>query len=160
MERGPRAWQYAVSSIFLMLTGWGGLALLILVFSTPPLVWARWGFFSLWFIALCGTALPIMYFFNVRFPSDPPIEPNGIVRQALWVGLYGSVLAWLQLGRAMAFWMWFGLAAGLIGIEYLIRLREQSRWRPPLDLGAGLPPPGGPPAESDVAWTEGDESSR
>jgi hypothetical protein len=114
-----------------MLLGWGGLALLIFGFQAPPFVWARWGFFALWFIALTGSALPVTYFLSLRFPSDPPVEPHATVRQAMWFGLYGSVLAWLQLGHVVAFWMWFGLAASLLGAEYLIRLREQSRWRPP-----------------------------
>ena len=135
MEDSPPAKQYLVSSLILMAVGWGGLALLILIYSVPPFVWARWGFFALWFTALSGTALPVAYFLNLRFPSVPPVEPRTIVRQALWVGIYGSVLVWLQLGRVMAFWIWIGLAGGLIGIEYLIRLREQSRWRPPADLG-------------------------
>jgi hypothetical protein len=131
MERDPSPRQYLISALFLMAVGWGGLVLLILVYEVPPFVWARWGFFALWFTALTGTSLPIMFFLNLRFPSDPPAEPYAIVRQAMWVGVYGAVLAWLQLGRVMAFWMWIGLAGGLIGVEYLIRLREQARWRPP-----------------------------
>jgi hypothetical protein len=131
MERDPGVRQYLTSSLFLMAVGWGGLALLILVYNVPPLVWARWGFFALWFTALSGTALPIMYFLNLRFPSDPQVEPHAVVRQSMWVGVYGAMLAWLQLGRVMAFWMWMGLAGGLIGVEYLIRLREQARWQPP-----------------------------
>ncbi len=113
------------------LIGWGGLVLMLFVFDLTPLVWARWGFFALWFVALTGTALPLAYFFNIRFPSQPPAEPNVILRQALWAGVYGSTLAWLQLGRLVTLWVWLGLAGGLITIEYLIRLREQSRWRPP-----------------------------
>jgi hypothetical protein len=131
MRHEPGIRQYLTSALFLMAVGWGGLALLILVYEVPPLVWARWGFFALWFTALTGTALPIMYFLNLRFPSDPPVEPHAIVRQAMWVGVYGAVLAWLQLGRVMAFWMWIGLGGGLLGVEYLIRLREQARWQPP-----------------------------
>jgi hypothetical protein len=114
-----------------MLVGWGGLGLLILAYSVPPFVWARWGFFALWFTALTGTALPIAYLLNLRFPAHPPPEPHAVVRQAAWVGIYGSVLAWLQLGRVTAFWIWIGLAGGLAGIEYLIRLREQAQWHPP-----------------------------
>ena len=56
MNHAPSAWQYVLSGLFLMLVGWGGLALLIFVFLVPPLVWARWGFFALWFCALAGTA--------------------------------------------------------------------------------------------------------
>jgi hypothetical protein len=126
---GPR--QYLISAIFLMIIGWGGLALMVFGMQLPPVVWARWGFFVLWFTALTGTALPAMYFLNLRFPSHPPAEPHTIVRQALWVGLYGCLVAWLQLGRVMAFWMWIGLAGGFIALEYLIRLRERARWNPP-----------------------------
>ena len=135
MQRDPGARQYLTSALFLMAVGWGGLALLILVYAVPPFVWARWGFFALWFTALTGTALPITYFLNLRFPADPPAEPQAVVRQAMWFGVYGAILAWLQLGRVMAFWMWIGLAGGLIGVEYLIRLREQARWRPPTIAG-------------------------
>ena len=106
-----------------MLLGWGGLVLMILVFKEPPIVWARWGFFALWFIALTGTGLPIMYLFNMRFISDPPVEAYSIVRQALWFGVYGSTLAWLQIGHLVTLWVWVGLAGGLVAIEYLIRLR-------------------------------------
>jgi hypothetical protein len=123
--------QYLFSSTFLMIIGWGGLALLIFVLQEPPLVWARWSFFGLWFIALTGTALPITYFLNLRFPSKPPAESNAIVRQAMWVGFYGATLAWFQLGQLITLWVWMGLAGGLIAIESLIRWRERVRWRPP-----------------------------
>lgn len=140
MERSPSAAQYISSAIFLMLVGWGGLALVIFVFSLPPLVWARWGFFALWFTGLTGLALPVTYFLNLRFPSDPPAEPGAIVRQAVWVGTYGSVLLWLQLGHLITLWVWLGLAGGLVGIEYLIRLRERARWRPPESLDEPFDP--------------------
>jgi hypothetical protein len=133
MTEAPSARQYVLSGLFLMLVGWGGLALLIFVFSVPPLVWARWSFFALWFIALSGTALPVVYYLNLRFPSEPPVEPGAIVRQAMWVGVYGATLAWLQLGQLVTLWVWVGLGAGLAAIEYVIRSRERARWRPPLE---------------------------
>jgi hypothetical protein len=104
---------------------------MIYMFQVPPTVWARWGFFALWLTALTGTALPVVYLLNLRFPSHPPAAPHTIVRQALWVGVYGCLVAWLQLGRVMAFWIWIGLAGGLIAVEYMIRLRERAHWRPP-----------------------------
>ena len=134
MDNAPTARQYILSGLFLMLVGWGGLGLLIFFFRVPPLVWARWGFFVLWFTALTGTALPIVYFLNLRFPSEPPAEPNAIVRQAIWFGVYGATLAWLQLGQLATLWVWLGLGGGLIAIEYVIRSRERARWRPPMDL--------------------------
>ena len=132
MNNEPSFRQYLNSSLILMFIGWGGLALMLFVFDVPPLVWARWGFFALWLIALTGTALPVAYFLNLRFPSNPPADSNAIVRQALWVGVYGSTLAWLQLGNLVTLWVWMGLAGGLIAIEYLIRLRERARWKPPV----------------------------
>jgi hypothetical protein len=118
--------QTILPSFALMLIGWGGLALIIFYFQIPPFVWARWGFFALGIMALTGTALPIIYFFHRRFPGDLPTEPNIITRQAIWVGVYGATLAWLQLGRLVTLYVIFGLAGGLFAIEYFIRLREST----------------------------------
>jgi hypothetical protein len=121
---------FGLSSLFLMIMGWGGLYLLVT--QTLPYVWPRWGFFVLALIALTGTALPIVYFFHRRFPAEKPAEANVIVRQALWFGVYGAMLAWLQLGRLVTVYVILGLAGGLAAIEYFIRLRESARWKPPI----------------------------
>jgi hypothetical protein len=131
MNEQPGFRSYLIQSLILATAGWGGLALL-LVYSLP-LVPARLAFFILWVMALTGTALPITYLLNRRFASDPPAEPNVLVREALWVGVYGATLAWLQLGRLVSLWVWMGLAGGVIAAEYLIRLRERARWKPPVD---------------------------
>jgi hypothetical protein len=55
-----------------------------------------------------------------------------VVRQALWFGIYGATLAWLQLGRLVTPYVMIGLAGGLFAIEYLIRLREKAHWKPPV----------------------------
>ena len=127
----PTFKNYFAASLFMELTGWGGLYLIIFTYEIPPVVWARWLFFIFWVMALAGAALPIAYFFNRRFPSDPPAEPHTIVRQAIWVGVYGATLAWLQLGRVLTLWGIFGLGIGLASIEYFIRIREQAQWKPP-----------------------------
>jgi len=131
MQPQPSFRAYFTSTLFLIVIGWGGLAALILF--TVPTVLPRWGFFLLWVMALTGVALPVSYFANRQFPSDPPAEPNVIVRQALWVGIYGATLAWLQLGRLVTLYVIFGLAGGLIAIEYFLRMRERARWKPPLN---------------------------
>jgi hypothetical protein len=158
MEHAPAARQYLGSSLFLMAVGWGGLVLLIIVFQLPPVVWARWGFFALWFTALSGTALPIAYLLNLRFPSNPPVEATTIVRQSLWVGVYGCVVAWLQLGHVMAFWIWMGLAGGLILVEYLIRLRERASWQPPAQRAGDSGPAANLDTEDTPSWLGEDES--
>jgi hypothetical protein len=113
-----------------MIVGWGGLYFLLT--QTLPYVWPRWGFFVLSLMALTGTVLPIVYFFHRRFPGVKPAEANVIVRQALWFGIYAATLAWLQLGRLVTVYVILGLAGGLAAIEYLMRLREKSHWKPPV----------------------------
>ena len=91
-----------MSASFLIVVGWGGLALMVYVFQLPPVVWARWGFFVLWFVALTGAALPAAYFLNLRFPSEPPAEPahhcaSGDVGGRVWVP-GGVAAAWPRDG--------------------------------------------------------------
>ena len=121
---------FGISSLLLMLTGWSGLYFLIT--QTLPYVWPRWGFFALALMAVTGTVLPIVYFFPRRFPGETPAEANVIIRQALWFGVYGATLAWLQLGRLVTVYVVLGLAGGLAAIEYFMRLREKSHWKPPI----------------------------
>ncbi len=130
MNEQPGFRSYLIQALILAVIGWGGLALLLNF--TLPFVPARLAFFILWVMALTGTVLPFVYLLNRRFAGDPPAEPNVIVREALWVGVYGATLAWLQLGRLVSLWVWMGLAGGIIVAEYLIRLREKARWKPPV----------------------------
>jgi hypothetical protein len=81
-------------------------------------------------IALTGPAIPITYYLNKRFPSNPPVEGLVIIRQALWVGVFGSTLTWLQLGRVLTPALALILAGVFILIEFLLRLFERSRWNP------------------------------
>jgi hypothetical protein len=46
------------------------------------------------------------------------------------VGVYGGVLAWLQMGRILTPALGVIIAVGLVIIEGLIRMRERSRWIP------------------------------
>ena len=129
MSESPSFRPFIIPSLVLILGGWGGAV--ALVYFTQPLVWNRWALFVLLFLALTGTALPILYFFHRRFPSNPPAEAHVIVRQAQWVAVYGLVLLWLRWGDLLTLWLTLGFAGGLLAIEWLIRLRERSRWNPP-----------------------------
>lgn len=121
---------FGISALLLILFGWGGL--LAVIYLSVPIIWFRFLFFALLILALTGTVLPIVYFFHRRFPSEPPAEPNVIVRQAVWFGVYGATLAWLQLGRLVTVYVILGLAGGILAIEYFLRLRERAHWKPPL----------------------------
>jgi hypothetical protein len=122
--------SYLLSTLALMIIGWSGIVALF--YYSPPLVWARWSFFVLGIMALTGTALPVVYFFHRRFPTEPLAESNVIVRQALWVGVYAATLAWLQLGRLVTLYVILGLAGGLIAVEYFIRVREKANRQLPV----------------------------
>jgi hypothetical protein len=128
MSPKPSFRPYILPTIILLLIGWGGLYTLALY--TLPFVWARWGFFALWVIALTAAAFPVIYFVTTRFSSEK-MEPQVLVRRALWVGIFGATLAWLQLARLVNVYVILGLAFGLAAIESLLRLRERARWRVP-----------------------------
>jgi hypothetical protein len=116
------------AALTLAVIGWGGLA--GLVFLTLPTVGPRWLFFFLGVLAFTGSALPFLAFLNRRFPSMPAATSGVILRQSLWVGIYGATLAWLQIGRVLTLPMALVLAIGLVIIEWLLRLREKSQWKP------------------------------
>lgn len=128
MPPKPSFRPYILPTLFLLVLGWGGLYV-ILVYTLPT-VWPRWGFFAAWVIALTATAFPLVYFIATRFSMET-IEPQVMVRRALWVGVYGATLAWLQLARLVNVYVILGLGFGLAATEWLLRLRERARWRVP-----------------------------
>ena len=115
-------------SLVLILIGWGGLVVLLM--QTLPTLAPRWLFFFLLMLALSGTALPAAYFLNRRFPSNPPVESGVVLREAMWFGVYGSLLAWLQMGRVLTSGLALVLLVGMILVELLLRMGESSSWRP------------------------------
>jgi len=125
--RTPPPAAFFPLAIVLVLLGVGGL-FLIFSFALPTLG-PRWLFFFLIVCALTGIALPLTAFLNYRFPSSPPATQNVIVRQALWVGIYGTTLAWLQYGRVFNSSLAVILFAGFFAIEMLLRLWERSQFR-------------------------------
>jgi hypothetical protein len=127
-QSSPSVSHFLPAAFILGISGWAGLFLLISY--TLPTVGPRWLFFFLGVLALTGTALPIVAFLNRRFQSNPPAASTVIMRQSIWVGVYGATLAWLQIGRALTLSLGMLLALGLIVIEWLLRLRERSQWNP------------------------------
>ena len=128
MNTPPPIRTFLPTALVLILTGWGGLFLLI--FYTLPTVGPRWLFFFLLVLGLTGLALPATAYLNHRFPSPPPPTTGVITRQALWFGIFGATLAWLQIGRALNLTLAVLLAVGLTLIEFLLRLSERSQWKP------------------------------
>ena len=123
---------FLIPTLILLLVGWPGLYLL--VNFTVPEIWPRWGFFALVVLAGTGTALPLVFLLNRLLPSNPPVEPPVITRQALWFGVYFAILAWLSIGRILNFSIGLWLALGMAAIEYLLRTRETISPAPKNDL--------------------------
>lgn len=115
-------------SLVLCLIGYGGLVFLF--FYTLPTLGPRWLFYFLLTLALTGTALPVAYLLNRRFPSTPPVENGVVLREAMWFGVFGSLTAWLMQGDVYTTGLALVLAAGLVLVEFLLRLSERSQWSP------------------------------
>lgn len=116
------------ASILLSFIGWGGLIYLIL--ETLPTLGPRWLFFFFSVLGVTGIFLPVAAFLNLRFPSQPAAGHNVVIREASWAGIYFATLAWLQLGRVLTWSVGLLLAAGLILVEFLLRIREKGQWKP------------------------------
>ena len=125
----PTFRPYLTATLSMFILGWAGLYALINF--TLPTLWPRWAFFFLAVLALTGTALPVIYFLNRRFNVKNFPAANVIIRQAIWIGVYGATLAWMQLGRVATLNLAAGMAFGFVLMEVLIRMREKAQWTPP-----------------------------
>jgi len=115
------------AALFILL-GWTGL--FAIINYSEPSGGTRWAFFFFAVLGLTGLALPAIAFLNKRFPSNPPPTHAVILRQAIWVGIYLPTLAWLRIGRVLNISIAILLIAGFVLIEWLLRLRERSQWKP------------------------------
>jgi hypothetical protein len=113
------------AAVFMMLFGWGGLFQLVTT-ALPHIGWQLWLFFALLQIAITGTMLPIVRYFNVRFtPFYAPVPPSGvIVRQSVWLGLFVVICTWLQIPRALSLPLAIFVALVFIVVEIFLRTRE------------------------------------
>lgn len=116
------------TSIFLALAGWIGLYFLAML--TDPELGPRWLFYFALTVAVTGTALPLVAFLNRRFPTSPPADEGVLLRQTTWVGVYFSLLMWLQSGRILNSMLAAFLAVSLALIEAVLRLNERTRFNP------------------------------
>lgn len=127
-KQPPPISSYIPAALFLAIVGWAGLVLLLQ--STLPTLGPRWLFFFLTVLAITGTFLPASAFLNHRFPTSPPVSRKAVVRESIMLGILVSTMAWLQLGRVLTAPLVLLLALGMGFLEWMIRIRESSRWEP------------------------------
>ena len=122
----------AAAGAILAVIGWSGVIWLILISGRLPTVPNRWIFYVLLQIALTGTALPFVRLLHRRFSRRRAlfVRAGVMVRQAIWVGLFGTTCAWLRIPRLLSVPMASVIALALIAIEALLRLRERTEWHP------------------------------
>jgi len=118
------------AGVALGVVGWAGLAWIIL--NTLPTVPNRWLFFALLQLGLMGTSLPLIQFLHRRFAPRAGTADDAVVliRQAAWVGVFGTVCAWLRIPRLLSIPLALIMLVALIAIEFFFRLRERMQWRP------------------------------
>lgn len=117
-----------ITSMILILLGAVGLGGLFIF--TVPTLGPRWLLFFLVTLFFSGIALPVIYYMHKRFPSYPRVTQVILVREALWFGIYVDIILWLQFGKVLNPALAIFIAVGLILIEFLIRMRERSRFLP------------------------------
>lgn len=115
-----------IAAVMLACVGW--LGLLYLVNNVVPRAGARWGFFVLLYLAVAGSTIPVAKMFNHRLRGRYAEPPDWIsVRQGLWVGLYMTTCAWLQIPRVLNLPIAFFLGLSILVIEVFLRLRERNQ---------------------------------
>jgi hypothetical protein len=91
------------------------------VFARPQLM-----FFAFMFLGVSASAIPVSAFLNNRFSKSGWQERDKIrlVRQGTWVGIFGVLLAYLQLIKALN-WTIVAVLAGVFAlIETFFLTRE------------------------------------
>lgn len=129
-QTSDNAWlSFTLAAWMLALLGWGGLIGLVGYVDPRIGPLPLWAFFVLWLMAITGTVTPFVHYLNRRFAREA-MPPNVVLRQSLWVGLFGATCAWLLRSGLLNTATVILLLITLVGVEWFLRLRERARWAP------------------------------
>ena len=120
----PSFRKVILTGIGLGVIGIGGI--IFLIYFTKPTLQFRWLFFFLSLIGLSGFSLPILSLVHKRFSPPESMSENVLLREAIMIGFFGNLVAWLMIGDMLTFALFLLLVAGMVTIEYLIRLTEKT----------------------------------
>ena len=123
-SRAPEYGGLIAAALLMAAGGWLGLWLV--VNYTLPTVGPRWLFFFLLTVGITGTMLPIIWLLHRRFGAEHPASAGVLLREGLWAGLLGALVAWLQINRNLTLGLGFLLTGSLFCFECLLRLFERS----------------------------------
>jgi uncharacterized membrane protein len=89
--------------------------------GTPQLL-----FFIFVFVGLTSFTVPATAYLNYRFAKPGWLERDRtrLIRQGVWVGLFGVIVAYLQLIRALSLMITLFLLAAFVLIELFFLTRE------------------------------------
>lgn len=116
-----------MTSLILSVLGAGGLVFIV-VFMEPTLG-PRWLFFFFLTIVTTGVCIPFTFILQRRMAKQP-VPASVIIREALWVGIFVDLVAWLQLGRIFSNLIMVILAIGLVLLEFFLRVAEKATFKP------------------------------
>ncbi len=125
-ELNPKAVLSAAA--ILLITGTAGVSVLVLF--VYPTVGPRWFFYFFILLAFVGLAMPPFFAFNRLLKVHPDLERPRLQRESLGAGVYGAFLVWLSIGRLLTLPLALLIAAILVTVEYLLRLRENDLAKP------------------------------
>ncbi|MEL7625923.1 MAG: hypothetical protein AAGU15_03610 [Anaerolineaceae bacterium] len=128
-DNSPQPFSYYLPAIVILIALGGG-GLYYTLNHLLPTVGPRWLFYFCLLLLGAGLFIPLAWFLNLRFPSNPPAGPHIVIRQAVWFGVFAALLAWLQIGRVLTLPLAVIMGAAIFLIEFLIRMWERSRWKP------------------------------
>lgn len=128
VRRRLRADRNGVLIAASIMAGGGWVLLYQLMMTAKPFAFPRWLFFITLYIAITGTALPLLWYLNQRFSRAAPVTGGILLRQGMWCGLFAVTAAWLQMTRALTPASAFFLALSMIVIETFLRIRERAQY--------------------------------
>ena len=128
--RGINPWLALITGVIVGAIGWSLLLNLLGEWPISPDRDLRLLFFAFFWLALSGTALPLVWLLHRRFGSPDAGESwrsfGVLVRQALWVGTWFTAGAWLQMYRTLNWAMALLLLVVFVLLEMLLLTRRES----------------------------------
>ena len=127
---GGEARGVLLAALIMFITGWGGLAYLV-VNTRPRIGGEIWLFFILLQIAVTGAAIPIIRLVSQRLArtqDDAPMT-GVVVRRSVWTGIIAVTCAWLLIPRYLTLPIFLIVILLFVVIEIFLRNRELAHER-------------------------------